>query len=276
MIDLHLHTNVSDGWLTPTSLVERAAAAGIRVLAVTDHDTTAGIDEATVEAARRGLQIVPGIEITAVEHGRDVHMLGYFFDPDDDGLSRFLAAQRETRVGRIVEMAKRLQVLGMPIDVQPLIDEASRQNSKSLGRPQLARAMIAAGYVADTREAFEQWLGRDRPAFVERPGAPPGEVITIVHCAGGVISLAHPGRTKIDDDIPRLRRHGLDAIEVYHSDHDGPTIDFYLQMAQRLGLLVTGGSDFHGDPQRALEPGAACLPEPDWTKLLARIDHARR
>jgi 3',5'-nucleoside bisphosphate phosphatase len=276
VIDLHLHTTASDGWLTPTALVDRAADAGIRILAVTDHDTTAGIGEATAEAVRRGLEIVPGIEITAVNYGSDVHMLGYFFDVTDHGLIRFLTAQRETRIVRVIEIAKRLTSLGMPVDVQPLLDEAARHNSKSIGRPQLARAMIEAGYVADTREAFDKWLGRGGPAFVERPGAPPEEVIAIVHRAGGVVSLAHPGRTKIDADIPRLREHGLDAIEAYHSDHDDRTSRFYLQTAQRLELSITGGSDFHGDPRHGLEPGTASLPEADWSRLLTRINDGRR
>ena len=151
MIDLHLHTTASDGRLTPTELVAHAAAAGVRILAVTDHDTTDGFDEAAAEAARQALLLVPGIEITAVDRGQDVHMLAYFFDRTDAGLAQFLIAQRATRVTRIVEMAKRLGARGMPVDVQPFVDEARRHTSKSIGRPRLAQAMIDAGYVATTR-----------------------------------------------------------------------------------------------------------------------------
>ena len=268
MIDLHLHTTASDGRLSPTELVAHAAAAGVRILAVTDHDTIDGFDEAAAEAARQAVLVVPGIEITAVDRGRDVHMLGYFFDRADAGFAQFLVAQRATRVTRIVEMAKRLGTLGMPVDVQSLVDEARRHTSKSIGRPRLARAMIDAGYVATTREAFDKWLGPGGPAFIERPGASPEEVIEIVHRAGGLVSLAHPGRTLIDDRITALRGAGLDAIEVYHSDHDASTVTAYLAMARQLDFMITGGSDFHGDPAHGIAPGASVLPEGEWTRLV--------
>ena len=268
MIDLHLHTTASDGRLTPTELVAHAAASGVRILAVTDHDTTDGFDEAAAEASRRGVLLIPGIEITAVDRGRDVHMLGYFFDRRDGAFAQFLTAQRATRIARIVDIANRLGSLGMPVDVQPVLEEAQRQSSKSIGRPRLARAMIDAGYVATTQEAFDKWLGRGCPAFIERPGASPEEVIGIVHRAGGLVSLAHPGRTLIDDRIAALRSAGLDAIEVYHSDHDASAVTAYLAMARQLDFMVTGGSDFHGDPAHGIAPGASVLPESEWTRLV--------
>ena len=268
MIDLHLHTTASDGRLTPTELVAHAAASGVRILAVTDHDTTDGFDEAAAEASRRGVLLIPGIEITAVDRGRDVHMLGYFFDRRDGAFAQFLTAQRATRIARIVDIANRLGSLGLPVDVQPVLEEAQRQSSKSIGRPRLARAMIDAGYVATTQEAFDKWLGRGCPAFIERPGASPEEVIGIVHRAGGLVSLAHPGRTLIDDRIAALRSAGLDAIEVYHSDHDASAVTAYLAMARQLDFMVTGGSDFHGDPAHGIAPGASVLPESEWTRLV--------
>jgi predicted metal-dependent phosphoesterase TrpH len=277
LIDLHLHTTASDGRLTPTELVGRVTAAGIRVLAVTDHDTTDGIEEAAAEAARHGADLVPGIEITAVDRGRDVHMLGYFFDREDPGLAQFLVTQRATRIERIADMAARLDQLGMPVDVRPLLEEARRRNSKSIGRPWLALAMIDAGYVTTTREAFDRWLGHGCPAFVERAGPSPQAVIDIVHRAHGLVSLAHPGRTRIDEHLPALRDAGLDALEAFHSDHDEAAARRYAQLAVRLDLLVTGGSDFHGDPSHGVEPGVARLPEADWTTLLAaRAKHGGR
>lgn len=255
----------------------RAAASGVRLLAVTDHDTTDGIDEAAAEAARRGVAVVPGIEITAVENGRDVHMLGYFFDPFDENLVQFLVGQRLTRITRIADMAVRLARLGLPVDVEPLLNAARRHNNKSIGRPALARAMIAAGYVATTNEAFDRWLAQGRPAFVERIGPTPEQVIGTLHRAGGIASLAHPGRTKMDDRIPALRDAGLDAIEAYHSDHDAAATHGYLTLARGLDVLVTGGSDFHGDPAHGLEPGASSLPEPEWERLSdARTKHGGR
>ena len=276
MIDLHLHTTASDGRLDPVDLVRRAVAAGIRVLAVTDHDTTDGIEDAQAEAARLGVSLVPGIEITAVARGRDVHMLGYFFDRSEPRMIEFLVAQRAARVNRISQIAVRLAELGMPVDVGPLLDEARSQTSKSIGRPRLARAMIDAGYVATTREAFDEWLGQGRPAFVERAGPSPTAVIEAVHGARGLASLAHPGRTRIDEQIPALLDAGLDAIEAYHSDHDARTSTLYAELADRLGLLVTGGSDFHGDPAHGVEPGTATLPEPAWRRLLAHATDGRQ
>ena len=272
LVDLHLHTTASDGRCTPAQLVARAAAAGVTIMAATDHDTTAGLAEVRTHAARRGILSIPGIEITAIADGRDVHMLGYFFDPAHPGLGDFLAAQRATRVARVGAIAERLAALGMPVDITPLLAEAARETGKSIGRPKIARAMIDAGYVADTREAFDRWLGRGCPAFVERAGASPEEVIAIVHRAGGLAALAHPGRTAIDDRIPALRDAGLDVIEVYHSDHDAAAVDRYGRLARELGLLVSGGSDFHGDPAHGFEPGRSALPAPEWERLSAARD----
>lgn len=277
MIDLHLHTTASDGRCTPRELVDRARAAGVSIMALTDHDTMAGVADVRQHAEAAGILAIPGIEITAVEAGRDVHMLGYFLDPDDPALGEFLTAQRATRIARIEAIGERLAALGMPVDVRPLLDEARRQTGRSIGRPKVARAMIEAGYVADHREAFDKWLARGCPAFVERTGASPEDVVAIVHRAGGLMSLAHPGRTRMDDRIPALVAAGLDAIEVYHSDHDQTTVACYAAMAQQLGVLVTGGSDFHGDPTHGLEPGAAALPRDDWDRLFAaRERHAPR
>ena len=276
MIDLHLHTTASDGRCTPRELVDRAIAAGVTVMAVTDHDTTAAVEETRAYARERGVLSIAGIEVTAVEAERDIHVLGYFLDPDDPELNEFLAVQRAARIARIERIGTRLAELGMSLDLQPLLAEARRQTGRSVGRPKVAQAMVAAGYAADTREAFDRWLGRGLPAFIPREGPSPEEVIRIVHRAGGLVSLAHPGRTTIDARIPALREAGLDAIEIYHSDHDDVMIDKYRRVASDLGLLATGGSDFHGDPAHGFEPGSATLPAPDWGRFeAARGRHAR-
>ena len=178
-IDLHLHTTASDGRCSPQELVDRAAAAGVTVMAVTDHDTTAAIDDVRSAASVRGIETVGGIEITAVEAGRDVHILGYFIDPADIQLSAFLMRQRTHRIARVVAVGDRLAQLGMPIDTGPLIAKARQESGRSVGRPQIARAMVTAGYVVDTREAFDRWLATGRPAFVPRAGPSPEEVIAI-------------------------------------------------------------------------------------------------
>ena len=264
-----MHTTASDGRRTPTELVDRVVAAGITVMAVTDHDTTAAVAEVQSHARARGIEAHAGIEITAVEDGRDIHMLGYFLNPAEPRLIEFLHVQRDTRVKRVRVIAARLAELGVPIDLQALLDEAERNVGRSIGRPQVARALQRAGHVADTKEAFDRFLSSDGPAFVSRPGSPPEFVIGIIHRAGGLASLAHPGRTRIDSRIKALSLAGLDAIEVYHSDHDKETVERYDRMASELGLLMTGGSDFHGDPTHGIEPGTSTLPAAEWQRLNA-------
>lgn len=274
MIDLHLHTTASDGRCTPHELVNRASRAGVTVMAVTDHDTVAAISEVESAAAASGIAVIAGIEITAVENGRDVHMLGYFIDRWNPKLEAFLTQQRAQRVARVEALGLRLAQLGMPIDIEPLLMQARQQRGRSVGRPQVAKAMIGAGYVADTREAFDRWLATDRPAFVPRKGPPPGEVIEIIHAAGGLVSLAHPGQTDVDSRISAYVEAGLDAIELYHPDHDAKAIDRYRNIASQLKLLATGGSDFHGDADHGYEPGAVALPVADWIRLRDAAAHA--
>jgi 3',5'-nucleoside bisphosphate phosphatase len=274
-IDLHLHTTASDGRCSPLELVEHAAAAGLSVMAATDHDTTASVDEVRVRAAERGIDAIPGIEITAVEDGRDVHVLSYFLRTTDVSFREFLAGQRRTRVERVRAIAGRLAELGMPVDLSEALAAVGHQSTRAIGRPQVARAMVAAGHVADTREAFDKWLAPDLPAFVPRSGPSPETVIETIHRAGGLASLAHPGRTQIDARIPELRDAGLDALEAYHSDHDAAAADRYHRMADDLGLLITGGSDYHGDPVHGVSIGSSTLPSECWQRLhAARHRHA--
>ncbi len=259
MIDLHLHTTASDGRLSPAELVARVAAAGITTMSVTDHDTVAGLAEVGVEAAARGIRLVPGIEITSTADGRDVHLLGYFFDPGSAPLLAFLEGQRAMRVSRVREIGARLALLGMPIDVEALVTAAAARPGSSIGRPQIARALVGAGHVGSIQEAFDRWLANGRPAYVARTGPSPAAVVDVVHAAGGVASFAHPAVTKRDELIRPLADHGLDAIEVYHSDHLPEHERDYRGLAARLGLLVSGGSDFHG-PSTQPTAGASAGP----------------
>ncbi len=269
MIDLHLHTTASDGRSTPGELVEFAAAAGLTVMSVTDHDTTAAVRDVTAFAAERGIEVVSGIEVTAVLRSRDVHMLGYFYDPDDAAFRSFLVLQRQARAARVEAIVERLAELKVPINFTAQIGAARRGMGPSLARPHVARAMVAAGHVRDVKEAFDVWLSEGQPAFMERIGPSPAEVVTAVHAAGGLVSLAHPGRTRIDADIPDLVAAGLDAIEVFHSDHDEAKRARYGAVAAEHGLLVTGGTDFHADPASPLRVGTVTLPPADWERLSA-------
>jgi predicted metal-dependent phosphoesterase TrpH len=273
-IDLHLHTTASDGRCSPRELVDRVARAGVTVMAVTDHDTTAAISEVEAVAAEHRIDVVAGIEVTAVENGRDVHILGYFIDPANVQLAGFLARQRAQRMARVKAIGDRLALLGIPVDIKPILKQASEDGGRSVGRPQIARAMIAAGHVRDTREAFDEWLAAGRPAYVSRAGAPPEDVIGIIHDAGGLASLAHPGQTGVDARISVYQAAGLDALEIYHPDHDAVLTERYRALAAVLGLAETGGSDFHGDPSHGWEPGAVTLPADAWQRLRDAAPHA--
>ncbi len=271
MIDLHLHTTASDGTLSPAGLLARAAGAGLTVVSVTDHDTLAGLAEARDAAARHGIRLVNGVEITAVEDCRDVHMLGYFIDPADGGLAAFLDRQRVDRVRRVRDIADRLRSLGCPIDVDAVLAAASAHAGRSIGRPQIAAALVAAGHARDRNDAFDRFIGAGSPAFVSRHGPTPDEVIAIVGRAGGIVSLAHPGLTKVDGIIPRLVASGLTALEVRHTDHDASTEQRYRELAAALGIAASGGSDFHGDSgHRASALGAVTLSAEDFAALETR------
>jgi predicted metal-dependent phosphoesterase TrpH len=265
MIDLHLHTTASDGTDTPAELVLACQEAGITTMAVTDHDTTASVSEVAREAERAGFEFVPGIEITAAWRGRDVHVLGYFFDPESSVLTSFLDAQIEARIRRARAVGSRLASLGAPIDMESLI---SRLGGQPLLRPHIAEALVEAGHVANGVEAFDRYIGEGLPAYVARQGATPAEVIGIIRKAGGISSMAHPGVTKQDGLIPELAAAGLDALEVYHTDHLPRDTARYLELARQLGLAVTGGSDYHGfRSEHSNGFGRVQLPDGDFAAL---------
>jgi 3',5'-nucleoside bisphosphate phosphatase len=275
VIDLHLHTTASDGRLTPSALVARAAALNLRIISVTDHDTTAGIPEAQAAATRHGLRLVPGIEITAVETSRDIHVLGYFIDTQFAPFVDFLRGQRADRLRRLNVMAGRLKELGYAVEIGPLIADAARKSGRTVGRPQLADALVAAGYVPNRREAFDALLGEGRPAFVPRSGAGVREVAAIVRAAGGIASLAHPGLMRLDEAIPGFVAGGLPAIEVWHSDHDAEASARYQRLATQLGIGMSGGSDYHADSSHhPAGMGAITLPQAAFADLEARASQA--
>ena len=271
MIDLHLHTTASDGGCTPTTLVERAWAAGLRVIAVTDHDTTAGLAEASHAATAHNVRLVPGIEITSVVAGRDVHVLGYFFDPEDAALLDFLRAQRADRVDRAREIGRRLTALGKPIDLSPLLARAEAEPGFSLGRPAIAQLLVDAGHVSDRNTAFDVLIGDGQPACVPRSGATPADVARIVRAAGGIVSLAHPVLVRDQARLPEVAM-ALDAIEVHHSEHRSDDVARYRALAGVLGLAMSGGSDYHGDARGSRATlGQITLPAADFQALEARV-----
>jgi len=243
MIDLHLHTTASDGTDSPVELVAACRTAGLTVIGVADHDTMAAVPEMAQAARDPGIGFVPGIEITAAWQGRDIHVLGYFLDHRSRELMALLDAQRADRIRRARLVAERLEALGAPIDIEALI---VRSKGRPLLRPNIAQALVDRGHVRDSQEAFDRYLGDDKPAFVPRAGATPVEVVDLIRRVGGVSSLAHPGVTRQDALIAELAAAGLDALEVYHADHSEEDTSRYLALAGQLGLAMTGGSDYHG------------------------------
>ena len=272
MIDLHLHTTASDGASTPEDLVAECLRAGVTTMAVTDHDTVGGIAAATAAARAAGLTCIAGIEITALHDGIDVHLLGYGFDPADAGLEAFLVTQREDRRRRLLEMAHKLAALGVFVDTEPFQPGAAPTGQKALGRPALARAIVRAGHAKDIADAFDRFLSPGRPAFVSRIGAAPGDVFALIQRAGGLASIAHPVKVGDDDVVRAFVADGADAIEVYHPDHDAAAVGRYQAMADAAGLLVTGGSDYHGAASgRTPALGRVHLPDADFDRLRARM-----
>jgi len=276
-IDLHLHTTASDGRSSPELLIREVIAAGIATFAVADHDTVAAIPVVRSLSEDARLEFVPGVEITAVHQGRDVHMLGYFFDADAPALLQFLEDSRRDRLRRARLMCEKLAACNAPVSFDELVQQAGPTSGKSIARPLVAKALLRAGHVASVQEAFDRFLAEGGPAYVARTGASPAEVVRLIADAGGITSLAHPGPLGRDELIPSLAAAGLTALECFHSEHDEATTARYLGLAQTHDLLVTGGSDFHGaDDRRAGALGRVGLPRDRFERLAERARMARQ
>ncbi len=265
-IDLHLHTAASDGVLEPTAVVEAARVAGIQLFSITDHDTVDGLPEARRASEASGLTLIDGIELSAYWGKVEFHILGYFIAPESPALVDFLRGTRDARGVRMHAMLSRLQAMGMGVPPESVFGRARAGN---VGRPHLARALVERGFVRSTDEAFDRYLGNDRPAFVPRPDVSVADAIRVIRHAGGIASLAHPGLYNRDAALPDLIAAGLQGIEVYHPQHGFGKIAHYRRVAKQYHLLVTGGSDFHGatEGDHAATPGKPCLPEPDYLRL---------
>ena len=245
MIDLHSHTNESDGTCSPAELIHAAVHAGVRVLGITDHDTFRGFDQAAPLAEGAGVDLVCGIELSTKLHGQSVHLLGYFLK--ENGLSEFrewVLDMQASRRDRNVRLIARLQELGFNIT----LEEAEARGRGMTGRPHFAQLMVEKGYVSSIREAFDDYLDESAKGYVYRREPQFAEGVERIRKSGGIASLAHPVRVKGDMPslMPELCDAGMNAIEAYHSDHESRDTELYLGLAQRYGLMVTGGSDFHG------------------------------
>lgn len=241
--DLHLHTCFSDGTYTPEELVSHAREKGLSAIALTDHDTVEGCRRAEAACGKAGVEFIAGTELTADCEGIELHILGYFLDIEDPLLIQEITKCQTTRQDRIREMVSRLNRHRVPLKAERVFAIA---NCRSPGRPHVARALVEDGFCSSMDEAFERFLKRSRPAWVPKRRISADDAIALIHHAGGLAVMAHPGLNRTDDVILPVVKAGLDGIECFHTKHSTATAERYLQMADRYKLLVTGGSDCHG------------------------------
>lgn len=276
--DLHTHSTASDGLLSPTQLVELAVSRGVQTLALTDHDSMEGIAEARRAAARHpGFTLIPGVEMGTDIPDAEVHVLGYFLDPESPELVATLQRLRDARRRRGQRMVEKLRAMGYDISWERVQEIAG---DSAVGRPHVAEALLEKGHIADVREAFNGLIGRNDPAYVEREKMTPREAVEIMVRLGGVAVLAHPADLEnLDDLLEDLKEVGLAGMEVYYQDYGEPTIQRLLETARRHELLPLGGSDYHGiygDRERL--PGDISLPQEAADALIAlgeRVASAR-
>lgn len=249
-VDLHLHSTASDGTLSPGALVRRAAEEGFTTLALTDHDTVAGIAEAQAAAREAGIRLIPGVELSCGAQ-KEIHILGYGIDPQDEPLLAFSRHRREEREARAQKMVERLAQAGMPIPLSR-VHELARG---VVARPHVARALVEAGYASSVSDAFDRFLVPGKCGYVPREDVRVAQAVALIHGAGGIAVLAHPMQLKLGDMaidalVREWKGQGLDGLEVYHPSAQNNHAAMLLHLARREGLLVTGGSDFHGEAVR--------------------------
>jgi predicted metal-dependent phosphoesterase TrpH len=281
-VDLHTHSTRSDGVLTPVDLIRDVVAAGVRIAALTDHDTLAGYRDVVLsDSVPAGVTLIPGVEINALVM-RDLglwewelHILGFGMDPDDAEFEATLARQRSARRTRFERTVARLREIGMPIDAE--VAALASDDNDALGRPTIARALIRAGYASTVEDAFSRIIGHGGPGYIRREGLGPEDAIAAIRAAGGLPVLAHFREAPFRPDVLReLVEAGLGGLEVYYRTFDQPTIDAMRTVAESFGLVATGGSDYHGDLGPYAEThGRLWVPPEVGANLLSRIGWAQ-
>jgi predicted metal-dependent phosphoesterase TrpH len=266
--DLHLHTNFSDGTFTPEELVLEAQKTGLACIALTDHDSVEGCARAATAAAAVHMEFIPGTELTAEHDDTELHVLGYFLDTHNEKLLAEIAKFQAVRQDRIHQMVAHINALGVPLQAESVFALA---NCKSPGRPHVARAMIKAGLVKNLDEAFERFLKKGRPAWVPKSKISALDAIELIHQAGGLAVMAHPGLNRTDEIIPALVEIGLDGIECFHTKHSTATAGRYLEIADKYHLLITGGSDCHGFSKNKPLIGTVKLPYAHVEKMKEKL-----
>ncbi|MBA4370512.1 MAG: hypothetical protein C0418_02905 [Coriobacteriaceae bacterium] len=265
-LDLHVHSTFSDGTFAPEDLVAHASALGLDALAIADHDCVDGVPAALDAASEHGLLLVPAVELSCSWRGHDVHVLGYFVDHTDAAFRRRLDLLRDARRERAARIVSSLEHAGYDVS----LDEVMRlAEDGSVGRTHVARALLERGHVGTVAEAFERFLARDRPFYVPKAETEPAEAVATILAGRGLPVLAHPGVTRVDDLIPDLVAAGLRGLEAYHGDHTPQDRTRYAAMAAAGGLLVTGGSDYHGPGFPNPPMGETHVPDEVLPALLA-------
>lgn len=242
-VDLHVHTNFSDSTFSPVEVIKTAKEEGLAAISITDHDSIEALDIITALGEKAGVEIVPGVELSAEQDGREIHLLGYFISWQEAWFKEKLKKLTLAREERAKEIVRRLKALGLELTFEQ-VKQLSGEGS--IGRLHIARALVEKKYVPDTAAAFRLYLGEGKPAYVKKFPLTPEEALDIIKAVKGISSLAHPGLLRNDKLIIDIIRLGLDAVEVYHSDHNAATIQEMRQLVQRHHLLITGGSDCHG------------------------------
>ena len=273
-IDLHVHTTASDGTLSPSDTVRRAAELGVALLSITDHDTTEGIPEAQQAAAASDIVLLSGVELSVGSGEREIHVLGYFVAPDHPRLQSALARVRGGRDVRNERILARLKELGAPLELQRVRQIAG---DGSVGRPHIAAALVEAGHVNSQGEAFGRYLARGKPGYVGRERLSVDEAAQVIREAGGLPVVAHPAKSGLIGQIEELAAGGMEGIEVFHSDHSERDVEILLAIAREGNLLVTGGTDSHGPHSgKWVEIGSVAVPEWVGEELLRRAPQAER
>jgi predicted metal-dependent phosphoesterase TrpH len=278
-VDFHSHTTASDGLFAPKAVVRLAESAGLAAVGITDHDTVAGVKEAIAEGDKRGVTVVPGVEISTLWQGKEIHMLGLFIIPDNPYLLKKLEEQRNTRKVRNRMIIENLNRLGISITMEEVMEKKrGKGGDVNVGRPHIAEVLIDKGIVHSMDEAFDQYLGRGGKAYATPDRISPLEAIDLIHTSGGAAVLAHPGLYEQDDLIPLLVSKGLDGIEVNHPDHTEAAKEKYQAMAEKYGLIATAGSDFHGERNGSMyhAPLGTCTTDVSKVELLRKAALKRR
>ncbi|MFH1542057.1 MAG: PHP domain-containing protein [bacterium] len=272
--DLHVHTDYSDGMKSPETVVKESKAAGLTTIAITDHDSVGGIERAKKQGEIEGIEVIEGIELSTETAETEIHILGYFIDLKNSKLLEVIKKIQKDRVERVIKICQKLQAVGVDLPAEKVFAIAGKE---AVGRPHVARALLSEGLIATFNEAFQKYIAFGGPAYVSHYKMAPKEAIDLINQAGGLAVYAHPGVSKADDLIPELALQGLAGIEVYYYLYREAQVKHYKELALKHGLLMTGGSDYHGiENGRAVKLGEFSIADELVEKLKSEHIHRNR